>query len=116
MEPIDRILMMLRERKVDQQDFAKAIGVRKQTVSEWKSGKTKSYLKYINQIAEYFDVSVDYLLGASKKSRPGEDDELIEYLEQLKNRPEMRMLFNISKDATKEDVEKAVRIIEALRK
>ena len=28
----------------------------------------------------------------------------------------MRMLFSVSKDATKEDIEKAVAIIEALRK
>lgn len=43
------------------------------------------------------------------------NQELTEYLELLKTRPEMRMLFQISKDATKEDVEAAVRIIEALR-
>lgn len=30
--------------------------------------------------------------------------------------PEMRMLFSLAKGATKEDVEKAVRIIEALQK
>lgn len=44
-----------------------------------------------------------------------DDQELTEYLEALKTRPEMRMLFQLSKDATKEDVEAAVRIIEALR-
>ena len=39
-----------------------------------------------------------------------------EYLEELKNRSELRMLFSLTKGATKEDVEKAVRIIEALKK
>ena len=39
-----------------------------------------------------------------------------EYLEELKNRPEMRMLFSLAKGATKEDIEQAVKIIEALKK
>lgn len=52
-------------------------------------------------------------------SDPGYPDlsnpELTMYLEELRSRPEMRMLFSIAKDATKEDVEKAVAIIKALR-
>ena len=38
------------------------------------------------------------------------------YLEELKNRSEMRMLFSLAKGATKEDVMQAVKIIEALKK
>ena len=45
-----------------------------------------------------------------------DDDELNSYLEALRTRPEMRMLFKLSKGATKEDVENAVKIIEALQK
>lgn len=44
----------------------------------------------------------------SEKSR-----ELDEYLEELKNRPELKMLFDVTRGCTKEDVEKAARIIEA---
>ena len=44
-----------------------------------------------------------------------ESDELTEYLEKLRTRPECRMLFSLTKDAAKEDVEKAVAIITALR-
>lgn len=40
---------------------------------------------------------------------------LLDYLEILRTRPECRMLFSLTKDATKEDVEKAVAIITALR-
>jgi hypothetical protein len=35
-----------------------------------------------------------------------EDEELTEYLQELKSRPEMKMLFKLSKNATKEDIEK----------
>lgn len=43
-----------------------------------------------------------------------ETDELNAYLEELRTRPEMKMLFSLTKSATKEDVKKAVKVIEAL--
>ena len=43
------------------------------------------------------------------------DDDALELLEELKERPEMRTLFSVSRKATKEDILKAVKIIEALK-
>ena len=43
-----------------------------------------------------------------------DDEELTEYLEELKTRPELRMIFSLTKNATKKDVEKAVKVIEAM--
>lgn len=70
------------------------------------------------KIAAYFGISVAELLEEEQIEKPliNEDEELTEYLHILKTRPEVRMLFQLSKDATKEDVEAAVRIIEAIRK
>lgn len=71
----------------------------------------------IERIAEYFSVPVSSILGADKKpDLINDDEELTELLEHLKNRSEMRMLFQLTKNATKEDVLQAVRIIEALKK
>lgn len=57
------------------------------------------------------------LTSAEKgKNTAQASNSLGEYLEMLRNRPECRMLFSVAKDATKDDVEKAVAIIEALRK
>ena len=42
-----------------------------------------------------------------------DDPELTEYLEELRTRPEMKMLFSLTSKATKADVEKAVKIVEA---
>ena len=62
-------------------------------------------------------VSVDRLLQIEKKEKPiaNPDDELEEYLEMLRTRPESRMLLSTVKGATKEEVEANVRVIEALR-
>lgn len=96
------------------------LGLSNATATQWKKGKVPHHTTLI-KIADYFGVTVDYLLGKEEKKSLSpavstEDEELMEYLEELKTRPEMRMLFSLSKNATKEDVEDAVRIIEALRK
>lgn len=87
-------------------------------IYDWRNGRSKSYKKYAAEIAAYFNVSTDYVLGNEQKEKPlvNGDKELTEYLEMLRTRPEMKMLFNITKDATKADVEKAVKIIEAYLK
>ena len=83
------------------------------TATKWKSGSIPSG-KSLQKLADYFGVSIDYLLGKEKEPAK-EIDELNEYLEELKNRSEMRMLFSTAKGASKEDIERAVAIIEALR-
>lgn len=94
---------------------ATEIWLSRASVNGWKKGKKPTDVTTI-KIADYFGVPVDELIGNSeneKKPLINEDEELTEYLEELKNRPEMRMLFILTKGATKEDVERAVRIIEA---
>lgn len=71
-------------------------------------------LETLEAIADYFNVDMNTLTDS--KTSAELNSELQEYLEELKNRSEMRMLFSLAKGATKEDVEKAVRIIEALQK
>ena len=110
-----------------QQAFADAFGVPQSTVGGWESGKRYPRRTTLIRLAQFSDVSIDELLGNAdtnaseekdQKSQPlvNADEGLTEYLEELRTRPEMRMLFSISKGATKEDVEKAVAIIEALRR
>ena len=92
------------------------MGLNKSTVSVWKRKGVTPTGDTLQKVADYFNVSVDYLLEKEETSPAEltEDDELNKYLEELKNRKEMRMLFKLASGATKEDVEKAVAIIEAL--
>lgn len=102
---------------LSQKEFADLFNVHQTAVSQWETGKTTPDKETLIKIANYFGVSIDYLLGnTEQKEKPlvNEDEELTEYLDELKNRPEMKMLFSLAKGATKEDVEKAVKIIETL--
>lgn len=117
---IQRLNALMKERNISRARLSSDIGFGINQIKYWeKNGNTPS-ADTVKKLADYFDVSVDYLLGISdvRKATPDgtSDNTLSEYLEELKNRPEMRMLFSLAKGATKEDVEQAVAIIEALRK
>lgn len=98
-----------------QAQLASKLSLSKANISKYESDTIQPNFETLGVISSLFGVSVDYLLGKEEKPAT-EGDEMNEYLEELKNRPEMRMLFSLAKGATKEDVERAVAIIEALRK
>nr|DAD68615.1 MAG TPA: repressor protein CI [Siphoviridae sp. ctABi4] len=86
------------------------------TVSDWANEKKYPRVDKMQLLADYFGILKSDLTEEHKTSKMTDDIELQKYLEELKNRSELRMLFSLTKGATKEDVKKAVRIIEALKK
>lgn len=60
MDILDRISLLLGNR--DQKELTDYLGLKSAAFSEWKSGKSKSYKKYLIEIAEFFHVSIDYLV------------------------------------------------------
>ena len=99
--------------------MCKNSGACRASLSDLKVGRKQNLsAETLSKIATHFSVTVDYLLGKEEQNEKplvNGDQELTDYLEMLKTRPECRMLFQLTKNATKEDVEAAVRIIEALR-
>lgn len=63
MNTINKITELLTNKDISQKELAKYLGVSESKISEWKSGKTTSYKKHINEIAAFLDVSTDYLLN-----------------------------------------------------
>ena len=103
-------LSLCAERGKSANAVAKELSIASGTVSEWKKGRVPQN-STLKKIADYFGISVERLIG-----NMNDDDEMNEYLEELRTRPELKMLFSLAKGATKQDIEQAVAIIEALRK
>lgn len=59
----DRIFMLLDKRGIEQKEFATQIGTSDKTISAWKTGRAKSYTKYLSQIADALGTTVDYLVN-----------------------------------------------------
>ena len=61
-EVISRITDLLIEQGKSQKELTEHLGLHKNNFTEWKSGRKRSYLLYIDEISKYLNVSPTYLL------------------------------------------------------
>lgn len=105
---------------------ATELGINRSNVTNWKNGGYTPRGDTLQKIADYFGVTTDFLLtGEQKEKSPSEsgegraidvvDDELREYLDELRSRPEKKLLFSVTKNATKEQIEAIVKMVEAMQ-
>lgn len=79
MYTLNKILELLDKQGKQQKDLAEFLGINKNNITDWKSGKSRSYTKYLPQIATFLGVSVDYLVGSVGSL----NDELFRHLDLL---------------------------------
>jgi transcriptional regulator with XRE-family HTH domain len=116
-----------------QAKLAEILDVSQQAVGLWERGKNMPSHELVSKIASFFDVTTDYLLGISddphgspleqtgwvpspraglKEPRYYHDPEVAEMANQLKDNPDMRVLFDASRDLKKESIEEVVKFIQ----
>lgn len=61
-----RLKELRKEIGISQKQFAKDFGVGQNTVSRWETGDRLLDSETLNSVAEYFEVSTDYLLGKTE--------------------------------------------------
>ena len=83
-----------------QDELAKYCDVARQSVAQWKDGKTKPDIYYLEKIARFFKVSTDYLLGLTdKRTANMEIRHIADELNLPENSVEKLREFKTSKDA-----------------
>lgn len=115
----DNYLRLCNQKGVSASGAALEMGLSRAAVTGWAQGKVPRDAT-LRRIADYFGVSVEELTR-DQKEKPVEDDglvnrdaELTKYLDELRNRSEMRMLFSVAKDAKKEDIEALAKFFEQM--
>ena len=73
MDTVDRIFEVLDRLPMEQQQFAKLVGVSDDTASDWRRRRSASYTKRLTKIAEVLGTSVEYLLTGEKKEPAAEN-------------------------------------------
>lgn len=63
-------------KKMSQSELAKVVGVSQTTVTAWETGKAEPSSSAISSLADYFNVTTDYLLGRPEKK----DDDNVDYV------------------------------------
>ena len=60
----NRIRDLRKQYRLSQQALADQIGVFRNTISNWETGYSQISLENAKKVAEYFEVTIDYLLGS----------------------------------------------------
>lgn len=113
---METLKTLRKEKGLTQKELGALVGCSEVTICMYESGRRSPDYETLLKLSEIFDCTVDFILrGDDKKPLVNNDEELTDYLEYLRDREELRMLFSVTKDATKADIERAVAIIESLK-
>lgn len=88
----ERIKLLRRKNKLTQSQLGSYLGLAESTISLYESGKRSPDYDTLIQLANYFNVSVDYLLGQTNDQTPGEQigESTLEY-----NSPLLTNIFEL---------------------
>lgn len=113
------------DRDLSQEEFGKLLGLSKQQVSRYEKEQTSPYINTVNDIAEKLNIDLNLLIDnkhsvqdvldyqkTGKYFTRADTENLAQKLYENKN---MRLLFDVAKDAAPEDLMMAHNILKALK-
>lgn len=100
-------------------DVCKATGIGQSTMSNWKNRRNLISGKNAQLIADYFNVSVDYLM-TGKEKEGGEtyylNEETTKIAQEIFEHKDLRLLFDAARDADPEDLQAVHAMLMALKR
>lgn len=99
----ERLKQLRTEKKLRQSDVADMIGVGRTTYTNYEIGVSEPDIETINKLAEFFEVSTDYLLGRTDERNPGTSHNDWP--------PEAKVLFRDVRKLTPEQLELVTKLV-----
>lgn len=120
MDLLERVKELCSERGISQRKLESELELSNGASSKWNKSSPSG--EVLQKIADYFDVSTDYLLGRTDIKNPADrisevlegDEELSVFWDDMKERPELKMLFKQTKDLSPKAIQQVIRIIKAI--
>lgn len=95
---ITKLFEIMEQRGIKAKELSEAIGASTGNISDWKSGRSSPSIEVLPKIAEFFNVSTDYLLklddvqNRKTESISENAQELIEMYTQLSERNQLKII------------------------
>ena len=64
---LTRIMNLMEVKGLRQKDLADYLGLSMSSLTQWKTGKSRSYMKYLEQISELLGVDREYILNGNEE-------------------------------------------------
>ena len=116
----DKLYKLRISKGISQKELAEGLGVAQSSINYWEKGQRDPSITVVKKIAEYFCVSIDYLMGISDKEERLCDlttftDEIDSYTQELGEflyyNPKHKELFDASMEVKPKDVEFATEML-----
>lgn len=135
-------LKLLREQKgLTQEELAAILNISRSALSLWEIGKREPNQETLRFLAEYFGVSIDYLLGRTDDPRPIKEivetkhspeiqaahrrieealaddpdaEELLAFWKEMKERENLFLLFKQVRPLSDDSIRRVIRVIKAI--
>lgn len=107
----DRLRRLRLEKKLTQEELGKKINVTKVSISGYEKGNRTPDTETLQKLADFFNVTTDYLLGRTDHPNPPENDDIPEVLKD----PELGLFFKELAEAPEERREQLLKIWEILK-
>ena len=108
---------LLKQKGVSAYAVSVATGVSTATLTDWKKGRYTPKADKMQKIADYFGVSVDYLM-TGKEAEEGYyiNPETAKAAQEMFENKELRVLFDAARDASPEDLRAVYNMLLALKR
>lgn len=110
---------LLQKHGVSTYKVSKETGIAQSVFSSWKNGISTPKQDKMQKIADYFNVSLEYLM-TGKEKEGGEkyylNDETAKMAQDIFENKELRMLFDTARDAEPEDLQAVHNMLLALKR
>lgn len=104
MEFKDRLRGLRKGHGLLQADLAKALKLSTSLISAYETGDRKPSFEVLEDIADFFNVDIDYLIGRETGSTYYLDPEAAEIARALSERPELKTLMKTAMKADPNDI------------
>lgn len=99
-----------------QKEMADRLGIAKSTVSMYENGNREPDFELLEQIADYFNVDMNFLLGKDKDERYFLDEKTTQIAQEIFDNEELKLLFDAAKDSSPEDLKTVHDMLLALKR
>lgn len=118
----DRFKKERLNKNLTQAELADKFHTDKSSISKYENGHSMPELPILQEYAEFFGVSIDYLLGNTNerssadkiKKALTDDPELSDAWEKISQREDLQLLFKQTKDMDESSIRQVIRIIKAI--
>ena len=97
--------LLLKSRGVTAYEVSKNTGIPQSTLSDWKRGRCTPKQDKLQKIADFFGVSIDYLVNGKEAKNYYIDEETRDYARFLFEHPKYKVLFDASRNVKAEDID-----------